>query len=393
MTCILLSQVHALHGFTPENIADMVLHQHLAQDGAPAHHQATRSSSPKRSKSPVMSQIMQVFPVYRQERTKLVREFAMDSAELIYPASMEAVKKIRRCVLGTRLKKNSRPVVIKLEYDRDVRARYNAQSNSITCGSKANAAADKSAMSVERFIANKMHSQPHFIKFYPEYSHRVRSERVNEPINVYVYDRINKSEDLTKWTKRKRAERVSNKNLEKSLKHYFKQIHSALLALYKQEYVYTDFKPENAMISSNTAYLIDLESVVSKHSRFICLYTAFYAPPTFDQTGRMVSRNGVAGDSARSFFGLTDPGLAHDRVLSWTFCFSIYVLMCSDESQLAELNAKFQHWQPQVNGFVDNFGCKQGQISAGLTNLLNSCLLKIHEKHLFVSLRSHPWFK
>ncbi len=52
-------------------------------------------------------------------------------------------------------------------------------------------------------------------------------------------------------------------SLEAQTAKYFVQIHQALVQLLNSGFVYTDFKPENALIDehNNKAYLIDLESV------------------------------------------------------------------------------------------------------------------------------------
>lgn len=125
--------------------------------------------------------------------------------------------------------------------------------------------------------------------------------------------------------------------LERTLRKHFARMHDALMSLRRAGFVYTDFKPENVLVDSRAdrAFLIDLESVVSSRTKFVCVRTLLYSPPLFSpQDGRLLDIDGLSVQSANSFFNgglLVDP---FDRILSWTYCFSIYILMCQRADEL-----------------------------------------------------------
>lgn len=158
-------------------------------------------------------------------------------------------------------------------------------------------------------------------------------------VNAYVYIRLANSRDLLSFTNQTRhSPRTShNSALERLLRVHFVRMHDALSSLRRAGFAYTDFKPENVLVDTeaNRAYLIDLESVVSTRSRFVCVRTLLYSPPLFAPTdGRLIDVDGLSQHSANSFFNgrlIADP---YDRILSWTFCFSIYILMCKRPSEL-----------------------------------------------------------
>ena len=154
-------------------------------------------------------------------------------------------------------------------------------------------------------------------------------------INSYVYTRLAKSSDLLAFTNQMRST-ANNRALEAVLRKHFARMHKALTTLKRAGFIYTDFKPENVLVDSRAdrAYLIDLESVVSATSRIVCLRTLIYSPPLFSRYGQLVDIDGLSSQSAHSFFYsgiVADP---FDRILSWTFCFSIYILMCQRPSEL-----------------------------------------------------------
>jgi serine/threonine protein kinase len=336
----------------------------------------------------------------------MLKQFQMEKAELIYPANYDLVQKLKRCVIGSKTRGSSKSsaaksVVIKFELDNTVRSRYDMRSQTIQCGNGGSSndhgqGGFYQRVSTERFIASRMQNKPHFVKFYADLSSQFQLiDSMGNPtglINTYVYERIENSDNLFKWTKSKRMKKASNSYLEANLKLYFKQIHSALSYLLEQRLVYTDFKPENVMISGNKSFLIDLESVVSLSSRFICLYTPMFAPPLYASDGSLISRNGLAGEVGRYFFSSQSAEMAHDRILSWTYCFSIYILICWDQEDLKPgFNQKFAYWSNE-NSFMNAFGCKYKRITANLAHLLNTCLVKVHNRHLFQNLAHHSWF-
>lgn len=184
-----------------------------------------------------------------------------------------------------------------------------------------------------------MKSNENFIRFYAALSRQFSSSGTGASlVNSYVYARLPKSNDLLAYTKQSRLSKnaAHNSGLERLLSKHFARMHDALSALKRAGFVYTDFKPENVLVDSTAdrAYLIDLESVVSAQARFVCVRTLAYSPPLFTRDGKLVDVDGLSQHSVHTFFYggmLVDP---FDRILSWTFCFSIYVLMCQRPNEL-----------------------------------------------------------
>lgn len=182
-------------------------------------------------------------------------------------------------------------------------------------------------------------NNPYFIKFYAHLSKEFSPSNGSKVIS-YVYARLSKSSDLLTFVGRARSlepgGRMPNSVLERILRKHFARMHAALSVLRRAGFVYTDFKPENVLVEVGTAtsYLIDLESVVSAHSQRVCLRTPIYSPPLFGNDGHLVDVDGLSQQSMRAFFNdglVADP---YDRILSWTFCFSLYVLMCQKPADI-----------------------------------------------------------
>lgn len=191
-----------------------------------------------------------------------------------------------------------------------------------------------------RYIANLVQNNPNFVKFYSTLSKQFSPPGASSKINSYVYARLSKSSDLLVYVNRSRSVAASahNSALERIMRKHFLRMHNALSSLKRAGFVYTDFKPENVLIdvAADRSYLIDLESVVSAHSKFLCLRTLVYSPPLFSpHDGRLIDVDGLSQQSIYSFFNaklVVDP---FDRILSWTFCFSLYVLMCQKPADFA----------------------------------------------------------
>lgn len=203
-----------------------------------------------------------------------------------------------------------------------------------------------------------MKTNPNFIKFYSHLSKQFSpsstsssagaafsnnhfpriSTTQNSKINSYVYTRLPKSCDLLAYVNNSRSVYgAKNPALEKQMRKHFARMHDALSALKKAGFSYTDFKPENVLVDQHQdlAYLIDLESVVSSSSKFVCLRTLAYTPPLYTRSGQLVDIDGLSQKAIYTFFhagALADP---FDRIMSWTFCVSLYVLMCYRPAELA----------------------------------------------------------
>ncbi len=72
-----------------------------------------------------------------------------------------------------------------------------------------------------------------------------------------------------------------------------------------------------------------------------------------------------------------------ERLLSWTFCYSIYDSICeSNQSQPRNGSQKF----------LDHSKCNR-QISPELTTFLNKCLINKAFNNSFVNLKNMEWMK
>ena len=162
------------------------------------------------------------------------------------------------------------------------------------------------------------------------------------------------------------------KEYETKLQRVYARIYEALSTLRSEGFIYTDLKPQNILIDSNSnAYLIDLESVIQNQlNKQVCVYTGFYFPPDL-----------------RNKFPLVVPD-DMERILSWTFCFSVYQSACvrADVSN----QQSFAKWYQFGGEFLKYFQCER-PISSQLSQMLNSCLSRRTEKSSFSNLRRTEW--
>ncbi|CAF0959295.1 unnamed protein product [Brachionus calyciflorus] len=340
-------------------------------------------------KSNLFNTIIEVFKLSNKDITYLESQFNFNSLELIYPKSLDRLRQMKRGVLGTKFKKdNSKLVAIKFEFDGAVRARYDKGTRLINCNYN-NIKGDPT----EKYIASLMQNSSNFIKFYTDLSRQFINGQ--NKINIYVYERLPKSQNLLQWTEKKRAENSNNNELEKSFRKHFGTIHQALSQLQKEGYIYTDFKPENVLLDTvnDKAYLIDLESVVSPKSKFVCLRTVAYTPPLYTTEGKFIDSDGLSSKALNHFFNEANVKFPHDRILSWTYCFSIYSLMCTKGADIftPSFQQKYKHWSSDNFPFMTYFGCQTGQPSKMFIDLINGCLVKIPKKPIFERLQKHPW--
>jgi hypothetical protein len=324
------------------------------------------------------------------------RYFNLNAIRLVYPKSMAKFQQLKRCVLGTFLRypyfhgstTKYQQIAIKLEKMSNVRAKYDYKANKINC--------DKSStgIPVESYIASLMQNQPYFVKYH-SISHTFYF-RNNLTINMYVYDKIDNAKNLQDWIIHYKRTK-SNQEIELKLSKWFLQMHRALITLLNWGYAYTDFKPENVLIDeqNDKAYLIDLESVASANTKTVCLRTVAFTPPLYQQN-RLVNIDALS--DSKSFYQSFNqqPGQIHDRMMTWTFCYSIYALLCTKTPKDVFVSSfrreKFAQWSSGRDDqkFTDIFKCPNG--SNKLINLLNSCLFKEQKYLLFRDLIKNNWF-
>jgi len=339
----------------------------------------------------IIQNILNYFSFQAQDIEHLKRRFDLKNAELIYPDGFDKVLALRRCVIGSRIRSTKNLVAIKLEFDNDVRAKLDEHTRQISCQ-----AYYINGMPTEKYIANMMQNKPYFITFYSNMSTQCQSY-YHKPINMYVYERLVNSSNLAELVENLRRNGMKNFELEKYLKIYYSQAHNALTQLYDRGYIYTDFKPHNVLVdhSSRKAYLIDLESVVDRSSKFVCLRTTAFTPPLYDSRGYLISADSLSRESVREFFDGSNSKWALDRVLTWSFCISLYSSLCLKGNDIFqnEFKSKFKYWGRDKFSFPIYFGCLTGSMSKEFIDLLNQCLVIEQKQPLFKQLNTHKWFQ
>ncbi len=159
---------------------------------------------------------------------------------------------------------------------------------------------------------------------------------------------------------------------EKILRQVFFQIYEALNTLRDKGFIYTDLKPANILIGKkNEAYLIDLESVIQPKSQQVCVYTQKLFPPDITSYKQYDS-------------------ISLERILSWTFCNTIYLAVCIK-------NIEYDQWRlwflkPNNHSFLNFFGCAK-KISKELVKFLDTCLTKASNPSSFSNLKSIDWLQ
>lgn len=106
--------------------------------------------------------------------------------------------------------------------------------------------------------------------------------------------------------------------------------------------------------------------VIQSTNKQVCVFTQVYFPPD-------VQRNSLQGDRDM------------ERILSWTFCNSIYTSACSRYSQ-----TKYNDWMHSNKSFLEFFGCSN-RISSKLNEFLGKCLVKVKNSYSFSNLITLDW--
>jgi hypothetical protein len=130
---------------------------------------------------------------------------------------------------------------------------------------------------------------------------------------------------------------------------------------------------------------------VSNRAKNVCLRTIAFTPP-FYQNGKLLNIDSLSKSTSNSFRNLPI-SLMHDRMLTWTFCFSLYSLLCTESpSQVFVFKfraSRFGRWTRDDQKFTDVFQCSGG--SAKLNQFLNGCLLREQKGAMFRDLVKHSW--
>lgn len=138
-----LIKANALAAFVLELVVGQLHIQPLNSGNSHRHHQYPHVSSRNRSsaKSPnsatsdkLIVSLMDIFKLSRQDVKWFDTHFVLRSLELLYPKSLSQARQLKRCVLGVRFRQRSnRAAAIKLEFDQQVRARFNERSRTVLC--------------------------------------------------------------------------------------------------------------------------------------------------------------------------------------------------------------------------------------------------------------------
>ena len=109
----------------------------------------TSFSSPNSNK--LISQLMDIFKFSRSDMRWFEAHFSLNSLELLYPKTVLNIRQLKRCVLGVNFRLNpSRSAAIKLEFDHQVRARFDDRSRTVVCSSYSNRPAN--GMPTEKYL-------------------------------------------------------------------------------------------------------------------------------------------------------------------------------------------------------------------------------------------------
>lgn len=82
----------------------------------------------------LVNSIMEIFKLSRNDIRWFEAHFNLKSIELLYPKSVSVARQLKRCVLGVKFRVNpARSAAIKLEFDQQVRARFDERTRMVVC--------------------------------------------------------------------------------------------------------------------------------------------------------------------------------------------------------------------------------------------------------------------
>lgn len=252
-------------------------------------------------------------------------------------------------------------------------------------------------ITMEYLVANKMHNSLRFEQFYPEQS-RMSLVRQNG-VNMYAYHNYADSNNLKDWYGLNKINH-SYEEIEMKLKIFFKQMHDILVNLLDNHLLYTNFKPENILINNKnkkgSAFITNLDSAVILNNEEvdkICVITKEFFPPLPDSTYETSSPSKWVD----RFLKIEKNNTAN-RLLSWTYCISIFSLVCNEfQENLNEFShgTIYKRWSNPNAPLNKFFKCHSSKISKSLGSFFETCLFK-HSNHSklvnFKYLTQHEWF-
>lgn len=103
------------------------------------HNNTSMTGSSSTNSNKLISQLMDIFKFSRSDMRWFEAHFSLNSLELLYPKTVLNIRQLKRCVLGVNFRLNpSRSAAIKLEFDHQVRARFDDRSRTVVCSSYSN---------------------------------------------------------------------------------------------------------------------------------------------------------------------------------------------------------------------------------------------------------------
>ena len=176
------------------------------------------------------AKIKNSFQMTKREEKMFADTFSVKTLELIAPHNQTNLEK---CLLGTTLNaKNGAKgenVFITLEKPMEVAAWYSINTKVTVCSAmmkKNQRKGNDKLLPIEFVVAKAMKGKSRFSRFYLEHSGTRKGSNTSS-YNMYVYQRYMHGVNLRTWFKTK-AKSMKPKEIENSLKIFFKQSHRAL---------------------------------------------------------------------------------------------------------------------------------------------------------------------
>lgn len=97
-------------------------------------HSSFSDVSANNNNNQLLSQVVNIFHISRADLRWFESYFQLKSLELLYPKTLAMIHHLKRCVLGVKFRANpNRGAAIKLEFDQQVRARFDGRSRTVVC--------------------------------------------------------------------------------------------------------------------------------------------------------------------------------------------------------------------------------------------------------------------
>lgn len=337
------------------------------------------------------NEIKKTFKLSKDEVSAFTNSFESDKLELIWPATWEECQSSGLFIVSAKPKDTVKSeMLVKFQKKSGVKSWFNEKDKSTECSF----IEKNKAIPMEYYISKEMSGKPRFAQFYADDSY-YKGSRITYLTSHYFKN----SMTLNEWFKNKTSSRTSDKKeVEKNLKLFLRQMHEALVALKKKDYIYTDFKPENVLINMNnnkgSSFLMNMGNVVTlnkdKMSQ-ICTVSKEYFPPSNDQVdidNKVMIKNFLSQSKNKP-----------DNLLTWTFCSSIMSLVCPEFDKRRDSYFKNRKIHAALKGSSSSLTklikCQETSFkySTKLIKFLDSCLVKDSKISKFEDIVNQEWFR